>query len=176
MFNKREPGSPEPMEADTSHRRKPEALASGSGGTAIIGASIQVDGTLKGDEDLLIEGRVKGNVELKKNSVTIGPQGQVNADIYAHTIYVDGSMEGNLIAAERIVVRKSARIQGSMTAPRVSLEDGARFNGSIDMDPETETLKKAFGQRNEKPVSQPVSVAGNNRPEKAVESSQKTAS
>jgi len=175
MFNKREPGSPETLENDTPTRRKPDLPPASPGGPAVIGASIQVDGALKGDEDLLIEGRVKGNVELKKNSVTIGPRGQVQADIYAHTIYVEGNMEGNLVAAERIVVRKSAQIKGTITAPRVSLEDGARFNGSIDMDPETETLKKAFGQRSDKPSSPPVSVASSNRPDKPAESNQKSA-
>jgi len=113
---------------------------------ALIGASIQVEGTIRGDEDLLIEGKVDGTVELKNNSVTIGGSGTVNGDVVAHTIYVDGAMDGNLIASECVVVRKSARVRGSITVPRVSLEDGARFIGSIDMDPEAELLGKAFGK------------------------------
>ncbi len=120
--------------------------AAGAAATsAVIGASIEIDGNLRGEEDLIIEGKVNGTVELKNNSVTIGTQGKVTADIHAHTIFVEGRMEGSLVAAERIVIRKSADIKGAITSPRVSLEDGARFNGSIDMDPETEALKKAFG-------------------------------
>jgi cytoskeletal protein CcmA (bactofilin family) len=158
MFNKRESST---TEDEARPVPEPVRRESANGSRAVIGASIQVDGTLRGDEDLVIEGKVKGTVELKKNSVTIGASGEVKADVYAHTIYVDGRMEGNLVASERIVVRKSAEIRGSITAPRVSLDDGARFNGSIDMDPETEQLKKAFSPRHAsqppKPATPPVS-------------------
>ncbi len=147
MFNKRE--NPQASETETNPadppRRETHQSAPLSGrGSAVIGPSIHIDGTLRGDEDLLIEGKVKGTVELKKNSVTIGSKGEVRADIYAHTLFVDGRIDGNLYAAERVVIRKSAQVRGSISSPRVSLEDGARFNGSIDMDPETEAFKKAF--------------------------------
>ena len=146
MFNKREQSQTGSTDSQPP-RREPRASASarpGPANTAVIGPSIQIDGTLRGDEDLVIEGQVKGTVELKKNSVTIGAQGNVQADIHAHTIFVDGTMDGNLVASERVVIRQSARIKGSIVSPRVSLEDGARFNGSIDMDPESEALMRAF--------------------------------
>jgi cytoskeletal protein CcmA (bactofilin family) len=172
MFNKRENND---TSSDAPYSATPEPARREPGpnnrAAAVIGPSIHIDGTLRGDEDLLIEGKVKGTVELKKNSVTIGAKGEVTADIYAHTIYIDGSMKGNLVAAERVVVRKSARISGSITAPRVSLEDGARFNGSIDMDPETETLKKAFSGKplgnGSKPAVPPASAPGPAKPESA---------
>ncbi|QOC22856.1 polymer-forming cytoskeletal protein [Wenzhouxiangella sp. AB-CW3] len=148
MFNKREqsdarPPAPESRKAESSQKQAPNAHAASSR-TAVIGPSIQIDGTLRGDEDLVIEGRVKGAVELKQHSVTIGQQGDVQADIHAHTIFVDGNMDGHLIASERVVIRQSARIKGTIVSPRVSLEDGARFNGSIDMDPDSEALDKVF--------------------------------
>jgi len=152
MFNKRD--NPQGTEADARERQSAAAVEarrsprpdSGNrpGSAAVIGPSINVDGKLRGEEDLVIEGKVKGTIELKKNSVTIGSQGNVQADIYAHTIYVDGTMEGNLVASEQVVIRKPAQVRGSIVAPRVSLEDGARFNGSIDMDAESEVLSKAF--------------------------------
>lgn len=128
---------------------------------AVIGPSIHIEGDLRGDEDLVIDGEVKGAVHLKKNSLTIGSNGKVTADVYAHTIYVDGYMEGDLYGAERISIRKSAQVHGNIASPRVSLEDGARFKGSIEMDPETEALKKAFGDnrpatRSETPSSHSV--------------------
>lgn len=152
MFNKRdnlhdsESDSPprEAPQASPASRESRPAAANRSGSMAVIGASINVDGKLRGDEDLVIEGKVKGTVELKKNSVTIGSQGNVQADIYAHTIYVDGSVDGNLLASEQVVIRKTARVKGSIASPRVSLEDGAQFNGTIDMDAESEALTKAF--------------------------------
>lgn len=152
MFNKRDQHESESSSAERPKSESPEpaprsSAPRSSGGTAMIGPSINVDGKLRGDEDLVIEGKVKGTVELKKNSVTIGSQGDVQADVYAHTIYVDGKMDGNLFASEQVVVRKSAQIKGSITSPRVSLEDGARFNGSIDMDAKSESMDKAFGER-----------------------------
>lgn len=149
MFNKRDHSDSE----SAQERRvgdmddKPPAAAKASTPSAVIGPSIHIDGKLRGDEDLVIEGKVKGTVELKKNSVTIGAHGDVQADVYAHTIFIDGAMNGNLVASERVVIRKSARIKGSVVSPRVSLEDGARFNGSIDMDAESEALAKAFSDK-----------------------------
>jgi cytoskeletal protein CcmA (bactofilin family) len=102
----------------------------------VIGASIHIDGDVRGEEDLLIEGEVSGTVQLKNNSLTIGPQGKVRADVYAHSIYVDGYLEGDLYGSERVNVRKSATVRGNITSPRVSLEDGAKFKGAIEMDPQ----------------------------------------
>lgn len=118
---------------------------------AVIGPSIQIDGTLKGDEDLLIQGKVEGTIELKKNSVTVGESGEVKADIFAHTIVVEGQVEGKIVGSERVVMRKSAQIRGTLIAPRVMLEDGARFNGTIDMDPEADAIKSAFAGQSAKP-------------------------
>ena len=103
---------------------------------AVIGPSIHIDGDVRGEEDLLIEGEVSGTLQLKSNSLTIGPQGKVRADVYAHSIFVDGYVEGDLFGSERVVVRKSAQVRGNITSPRVSLEDGARFKGTIEMDPQ----------------------------------------
>ena len=111
---------------------------------AVIGPSIQIDGTLKGDEDLLIQGKVDGTIELKKNSVTIGESGTVKADIFAHTVVVEGEVDGKIVGSERVVMRKTAKIRGTLIAPRVMLEDGAQFNGTIDMDPEADAIKSAF--------------------------------
>lgn len=147
MFSKRDQKKPESgteHSTATASAPRPAPRSTSAGGTAMIGPSINVDGKLRGDEDLVIEGKVKGTVELKNNSVTIGSQGEVQADVYAHSIYVDGQMDGNLVASEQVVIRKSARVKGSIAAPRVSLEDGAQFNGSIDMDGKGETLGKAF--------------------------------
>lgn len=103
---------------------------------AVIGPSIHIDGDVRGEEDLLIEGEVSGTVQLKNNSLTIGPQGKVRADVYAHSIYVDGYLEGDLYGSERVHIRKSAQVKGNITSPRVSLEDGAKFKGAIEMDPQ----------------------------------------
>jgi cytoskeletal protein CcmA (bactofilin family) len=144
MFEMGKKGGPD-KPADTSPQRQDTGLAraessaprsGSSGGHAVIGASIHIDGDVRGEEDLLIEGEVNGTVQLKNNSLTIGPQGKVRADVYAHSVYVDGYLEGDLYGSERVHIRKSAQVRGNVTSPRVSLEDGAKFKGSIEMDPQ----------------------------------------
>ncbi|NNL54784.1 MAG: polymer-forming cytoskeletal protein [Woeseia sp.] len=115
-----------------------------SGDAAVIGRSIQIIGDLRGGEDLRIEGDVSGTVELKDNALTIGKEGKVKADVYARSIAVDGEIKGDLYAAERISVHINARVQGNIIAPKVSIEEGAHFKGSIEMDPNT--VEKALGK------------------------------
>lgn len=115
-----------------------------AGGGAIIGRSIKIDGDLRGEEDLRIEGDVSGTVELRKNHLTIGKEGKVRADVYAKSIAVDGTTEGDLFASERVVVHVNAQVRGNITAPRVGIEEGARFKGSIEMD--QGAVEKALGK------------------------------
>jgi len=149
--------------ADTSSRQdvspgraEPSAPRPGAMGrdAAVIGPSIHIDGDVRGEEDLLIEGEVNGTVQLKNNSLTIGSQGKVRADVYAHTINVDGFLEGDLYGSERVHIRKSAQVRGNVTSPRVSLEDGAKFRGSIEMDPQA--VQNAVGGRGAAPKQAPA--------------------
>mgnify|MGYP005839332289 CR=1 FL=1 len=167
MFNKRES-----REAETSNHAGTDrpaqgtqqtpapARSSGSAGAATIGPSISIDGQLKGEEDLVVEGRIKGTVELKNNTLTVGTQGTLDAEVFAHTIFVEGTVTGDLYASERISIRKSAQIKGNILAPRISLEDGAKFRGSIDMDADSEAFRKAFGGKSSATASKPATAPG----------------
>lgn len=118
---------------------------SGRGGdAAVIGRSIQINGDLRGNEDLRIEGDVSGTVELRNSALTIGKEGKVKADVYAKSIAVDGETKGDLYATDGVSVHVNARVQGNIIAPRVSIEDGAHFRGSIEMDPAA--VEKALGK------------------------------
>ena len=117
----------------------------GSGGdAAVIGRSIQINGDLRGDEDLRIEGDVSGTVELKNSALTIGQEGKIKAGVYARSIVVDGETKGDLYATESVAVHANARVQGNIIAPRVSIVEGAHFKGSIEMDPAA--VKKALSK------------------------------
>lgn len=102
---------------------------------ATIGPSIFIKGDLSGEEDLVIEGRVEGKVDLKQNNVTIGKNGRVRADVFGKVVIIEGEVDGNVFAREQAILRQSGAIKGNITAPRVILEDGSRFKGSIDMEP-----------------------------------------
>ena len=105
---------------------------------ARLGPSLVVKGNLAGEEDLLVEGRLDGEISLKKNRVTIGESGRVKADVVSKSIYVEGEVQGNLFGEDEVVIRRSGKVRGNVTAPRVTLENGAKFKGSIDMQPGSE--------------------------------------
>ena len=104
------------------------------GGPAIIGPSIAIKGDVSGDEDLVIQGRVEGTVDLAKHNVTIGPNGRVKADVNGRPVVVEGEVEGALHGKAQIILRHTATVVGSIRAPRGALEDGAVFRGGIEMD------------------------------------------
>lgn len=114
---------------------------------ATIGASICLKGDLTGEEDLVVQGRVEGTIRLSQNNVTVGSHGQVKADVRARIISVEGQVEGNLYGEEKIVIRKSGRVKGNLVAPRVSLEEGSTFKGSIEMEATKPEVKKPAAPR-----------------------------
>jgi len=89
---------------------------------------------LVGEEDLLVQGHVEGTIDLKNHNLTIGEQGVIKANAKAKTIIIEGKVDGDLRGEERIVIKESSNVSGNIVAERVSLEDGAKFRGSIDMD------------------------------------------
>lgn len=101
----------------------------------MIGPSITIKGEVSGEEDLLIEGKVEGTITMKDQQVSVGKSGEVLADIDARVVTVDGNVTGDIQGSEKVIVSKSGNVKGNIVAPRVTLEDGAIFKGSIDMDP-----------------------------------------
>lgn len=101
----------------------------------MIGKTISIKGDITGEENLVIEGKVDGTVHLKNNDLTVGQSGQVNANLTANVVRIDGEVKGDIVGVEKVVITKTGRVQGNIVGPRVTLEDGAKFKGSIDMDP-----------------------------------------
>jgi cytoskeletal protein CcmA (bactofilin family) len=99
----------------------------------IIGRGITIKGNLSGSADLVIEGRIEGQIALK-NHLIIESSGTVQADIRADELTINGQASGNIDASSRVAINSSAKVAGDIKAPRVVIEDGAVFNGSIEMD------------------------------------------
>ena len=100
---------------------------------ASIGKSISIKGDLTGEEDLVIEGTVEGKIDLPTNELTIGETGKVNAEVYAKSIVVVGSISGNVSATEKLEIQSSGLIDGDVRAPRLIIQEGAQLNGSVEM-------------------------------------------
>lgn len=101
----------------------------------MIGKTISIKGDITGEESLVIEGRIDGTISLKNNDLTVGQSGVVNANITASVVRIDGEVKGDIVGIEKVVISKTGKVRGNIVGPRVTLEDGAKFKGSIDMDP-----------------------------------------
>ena len=126
---------------------------------ANIGKSILIKGELSGSEDLFIDGQVEGTIELQGHNLSVGPDGQVHANISAKEVVIQGSVKGDVLVADRVKIEKFGSLRGDMVAARVVIEDGAYFKGSIDIqkggEPATKPSqsKKAETPRNSDPAN-----------------------
>jgi cytoskeletal protein CcmA (bactofilin family) len=105
------------------------------GERAVVGSSISVKGDLTGAEDLVILGHVEGKIDVASNTVTVGQGGRVHADVHGAVIVIEGEVEGDLYGTERAVLKASGKVKGNLHAPKISIEDGAQFEGTVDMNP-----------------------------------------
>ena len=131
--------------------------------SALIGSSIRIKGEVTGDENLVVDGYVEGSITLVSNEVTIGTSGKVKANVTANMIRVDGEVTGDIAGHEKVIISKTGKVQGNIVAPRVTLEDGAKFKGSIDMDP-SELESGSYSTESRKAV-RTVSVGLSEAPE-----------
>ena len=102
-------------------------------GPAVIGKSVMIKGELKGSEDLYIDGRVEGSIDLHDHSLTVGPSGNVKAGITAKSIVVQGTVDGSLTASDRLDLRKTAVVTGDVTTQRIAIEEGAFLKGKVEV-------------------------------------------
>jgi cytoskeletal protein CcmA (bactofilin family) len=100
--------------------------------SAQIGPSIHIKGEVTAQEPLTIAGKVDGIVQVSGHALTVAAEGRVNANINADTIVVGGRVNGKLQAGSRIVVHQTATIEGDLTAPAISLADGATVQGRLE--------------------------------------------
>jgi len=126
----------------------------------MIGPSIVIKGEVSGEEDLHIQGKVEGKINLNGNQVSIGETGEVAADIQAKVVKIEGKVTGDITGNEKVVIAKSGNVHGNIVAPRVTLEDGAIFKGSIDMDPAGASHSKAPAPMPSQSTTTPLKASG----------------
>ena len=131
-------------------------------GMVNIGKSVVIKGELRGSEDLTIEGHIEGTIDLKDHVLTIGPNGKINAQVFAKSVVVLGTVQGNITASDKVEIRDGAAVDGDVISPRVAIAEGARFHGSVDM-------QQKSAQRAHQPAAaapaKPVQPVGSSAPE-----------
>ncbi len=105
----------------------------GSGDVVIIGKPVVIKGDLAGSENLTIEGKVEGKIEVRQHELTIGPNGKIKARVFAKSVVVLGEVTGNITATEKVHIRGNGSVDGDLSSPRVAIAEGANFRGNIDM-------------------------------------------
>ena len=136
--------------ASTEPRRQPTRASAGS----TIGANLTIKGELTGTEDLEIFGKIEGNITLQSNTVTLREGGFLQGTIHAKDIEVQGKVQGDLIAKDRVLLQSSANMDGKIVGARVVLEDGCQFKGQIDMeDASRGNMNVIPGGRSDVPVN-----------------------
>jgi len=159
MWNKRrEDEPPKPLVPPASHQPNPVATPSAPSfaeskkeaapvsstpsarsdvdarsGMASIGKAVKIVGQIFSKEDLYVDGDLEGTVELLEHKLTVGPNGNIHAGVKAREVVALGTIQGNVEAADRIEIRKDARLVGDIRTARILIEDGAYFKGSIDI-------------------------------------------
>jgi len=113
--------------------RRAQPPTQGEEDVANIGKSISIKGDLTGNEDIVIEGKVEGKVDLPNNQLTVGANGTVRAEVNAKGIVVIGRVSGNVHGTERVEVQATGIVEGDVSAPKLVIAEGAVVNGSIQM-------------------------------------------
>ena len=113
-----------------------------SNAKTIIGKDISIEGDIRGKEHMVIEGSVKGNIEMETHNFALGPEGRVEGEIHAQNISISGQMKGNIKTPGKIEITEKADFQGDILAKSIAVENGAFFKGSVELI--TEPPQKTF--------------------------------
>jgi cytoskeletal protein CcmA (bactofilin family) len=131
MWNRETGREDAATEAATTETRRTAVRASTS---STIGANMTIKGELSGTEDLEVFGKIEGNITLQSNTVTLREGGFLQGTIHAKDIEIQGKVQGDLVAKDRVLLKSSANMDGKIVGARVVLEDGCQFKGVIDME------------------------------------------
>lgn len=125
---------------------------------ATIGATIVIKGEITGDENLVIEGTLDGTANLSDRNLTIAQTGRILGNVSANSITVEGEIQGNITASERVFVAKTGKVLGDIVAPKVSVEGGAKFTGRIDMDTKGGRVVRPSGPKRSETGARPAAA------------------
>lgn len=136
------------METNKDTQRSPYAPPSGSGSigrtTSYLGPGLHIKGEISGNEDLKLDSDVEGLVSVGGFRLTVGPSAHMNGDIVAREAIISGEVKGDIRAADRIDILKSATIIGDITTSKIVLEEGAYFKGNVEIGPNNAQIGTDF--------------------------------
>ena len=106
-----------------------------------IGPSLQITGEITSQEDITVHGRINGQIKMQLGALLVAPKGHVDAEVAGARVTIHGTLAGNVVASDRIELTATADVTGTLTTTSLVLQDGAIFNGLIDMERKAKTAK-----------------------------------
>jgi cytoskeletal protein CcmA (bactofilin family) len=128
--NGKKSGSAKFLELQTYSKDSSHALSKEK---TIIGKDITIEGNIRGREHMVIDGSVKGNIEMETHNFSLGSAGRVEGEIHARNISISGRMKGNIKTSGKIEITREADFQGDILAKSIAVENGAFFKGSVEL-------------------------------------------
>ena len=122
--------------------------------SALIGADVKIKGDVISKEDIVIAGEITGIVQAKSHHIHVTNTGVLNADVTGNIVSIEGSVKGNIVGLENVIITSTGNVLGNIECPRLSLEDGAKFKGSIEINPLDATASVSHVKEN-RVASQP---------------------
>lgn len=101
-------------------------------GTTFVGTNITFEGTLTGSDPVLLEGTVRGQINLS-GELRVGAKARVEATVHAKNVVIEGKLVGDVSADDRVELVASANVEGNLKAPKIIVAEGAKFRGNVDM-------------------------------------------
>jgi cytoskeletal protein CcmA (bactofilin family) len=120
-----------------------------------IGEHIFIDGNIRGEEHLFLEGSIKGNIEMGKHNFVVGAKGRFEGEISAQNVGISGQLQGTVNVRNKVKITKEADFIGDIKAQGISVEEGAYFKGSIELDRDPHRKATQTGKPSDKAVSAP---------------------
>jgi len=102
---------------------------------SLIGKNITITGDISGTEDLVLDGRITGKIQLHECRLTIGEEGHAHSQITAREVVISGRVDGRIVAGERVELRSTAVVTGDIVSPRLIIQQDAVIKGSVDLSP-----------------------------------------
>ncbi len=129
----KEPMSPTSINTPQGHQGQKSSSSRGQDTiTAYLGPDTSVEGTLRFEHSVLIEGKFKGEIE-SDGSLVIGEGAEVDAEIKSRIINIKGTVRGKIVASERVQIQGNGVVLGDITTPSISMDESVVFEGSCSM-------------------------------------------
>lgn len=121
-----------PTTPSAARESQPSFAVAQPNGGASISQGIRIKGDVTGSEDLFVDGQVDGKLSLTNGCLTIGPNGQVKADVTAREVIVRGKVEGKVTARDKVLLGNTGQVNGEVQTDRLAIEDGALLRGKVE--------------------------------------------